>query len=69
MKKKVFLLLMTLATGCSFLDEHPCDQKQREEVITSEATLYLNTLGHLYGMIGGKEAGDGLAGPTGVSMT
>jgi hypothetical protein len=39
--KKTVILLLFLAAGCSFLDEHPRDQKQREEVITSEATLYL----------------------------
>ena len=60
--KKTVILLLFLAAGCSFLDEHPRDQKQREEVITSEATLYLNTLGHLYGMIGSNEMGEGLAG-------
>ena len=60
--KKTVILLLFLAVGCSFLDEHPRDQKQREEVITSEATLYLNTLGHLYGMIGSNQMGEGLAG-------
>ena len=60
--KKTVILLLFLAVGCSFLDEHPRDQKLREEVITSEATLYLNTLGHLYGMIGSNVAGEGLAG-------
>ena len=60
--KKTVILLLFLATGCSFLDEHPRDQKQREEVITSETTLYLNTLGHLYGMIGSNKMGEGLAG-------
>ena len=62
MKKTVYILLLAVLCGCTFLDEHPRDQKTREEVITSEATLYLNTLGNLYGMIGSDNTGEGLAG-------
>lgn len=62
MKKTVSILLLAVLSGCSFLDEHPRDQKTREEVVTSEATLYLNTLGNLYGMIGSDREGEGLAG-------
>ena len=62
MRKTAFIVLSVVLSGCSFLDEHPRDQKMREEVITSEATLYLNTLGNLYGMIGSDQAGEGLAG-------
>ena len=62
MKKTVYFLLLFAAGACSFLDEHPRDQKTREEVVTSESTLYLNTLGNLYGMIGSDQTGEGLAG-------
>lgn len=62
MRKTAFIVLSVVLSGCSFLDEHPRDQKLREEVVTSEATLYLNTLGNLYGMIGSDQAGEGLAG-------
>ena len=62
MKKFFYILFLAAVTGCSFLDEDPRDQKLREEVITSEATLYLNTLGNLYGMIGSDKTGEGLAG-------
>ena len=63
MKTKIaFTLLLTAAAGCTFLDESPRDQKAREEVVTSEASLYLNTLGNLYGMIGSDQTGEGLAG-------
>ena len=62
MKKLSCILLLTVLAGCSFLDEDPRDQKRREEVISSEATLYLNTLGNLYGMIGSDKTGEGLAG-------
>lgn len=57
----IAVLCLALA-GCSFLDESPRDQKTREEVVTSEATLYLNTLGNLYRLIGGNETSQGLAG-------
>ena len=62
MRKTAYIVLLAALGGCSFLDEHPRDQKKREEVVTSEATLYLNTLGNLYGMIGSDQAGEGLAG-------
>ena len=64
MKKTIpFLLLCaTLVCACGYLDENPRDQLPRDEVISSEATLYLNTLGNLYGMIGSDQAGEGLAG-------
>lgn len=63
MKKTIlFLLCAGLPGACGYLDEDPRDQKPRDEVIASEATLYLNTLGNLYGMIGSDQAGEGLAG-------
>lgn len=63
MKKTIYsLILAAFACGCTFLDETPRDQKSREEVVTSEAALYLNTLGNLYGMIGSDKTGEGLAG-------
>ncbi len=62
MKKTVYILLMAALTACTFLDEHPRDQKTREEVVASEATLYLNTLGNLYRMVGSDQTGEGLAG-------
>lgn len=62
MKKTVYILILAAICGCTFLDEHPRDQKTREEVVTSEATMYLNTLGNLYGMIGSDQTGEGLAG-------
>ena len=63
--RKISILLLFALSACSFLDEDPLGQKTREEVVTSEANLYLNTLGNLYGMIGSSEAGQGLAGTYG----
>ena len=63
--RKISILLLFALSACSFLDEDPLGQRTREEVVTSEANLYLNTLGNLYGMIGGSEAGQGLAGTYG----
>ena len=63
--RKISILLLFALGACSFLDENPLGQRTREEVVTSEATLYLNTLGNLYGMIGSSEAGQGLAGTYG----
>lgn len=61
--RKISIILSLLAlSACSFLDENPTSQKTRDEVVTSDANLYLNTLGNLYGMIGGNKDGDGLAG-------
>ena len=61
--RKITIAISILAlSACSFLDENPTSQRTREEVVTSEANLYLNTLGNLYGMIGGSETGQGLAG-------
>ena len=63
MKKSAYILLFLAAlSGCGFLDEHPRDQKLREEVVTSEANVYLNTLGNLYSQIGSDRTGEGLAG-------
>ena len=62
MKKTLFLVLIAIVCGCTFLDEHPRDQKAREDVVSSDLTLYLNTLGNLYGMIGSDQTGEGLAG-------
>ena len=55
--RKISILLLLALSACSFLDENPLGQRTREAVVTSEATLYLNTLGNLYRMIGGGEAG------------
>ena len=63
--RKISILLLLALSACSFLDENPLGQRTREEVVTSEANLYLNTLGNLYRMIGGSEAGQGLAGTYG----
>ena len=60
--KLAYILMLSAATACSFLDENPRDQKSQEEVVTSPVTLYLNTLGNLYGMIGSDQTGEGLAG-------
>ncbi len=62
MKKICLIIAIAFATGCSFLEEAPRDQRAREDVISGDATLYLNTLGNLYGMIGGNETSLGLAG-------
>ena len=64
MLKRILLpaaCLLALA-GCHILDESPRDQKTREELVASDATLYLNTLGNLYGLFGGTADGEGLAG-------
>ena len=62
MKKKLILLTLFLAPACGFLDEHPRDQKAQSDLIRTGSDLYLNTLGNLYGLIGGSEAGQGLSG-------
>ena len=66
MKNKIaFILLLAAVSACSFLDEDPRDQKLREEVVSGQSTLYLNTLGNLYGMIGSDVPGEGIAGTYG----
>ena len=57
-----FLLAVLLLASCSFLDEHPRDQRTEEDVVTSEANLYLTTLGNLYDRIGADAEGAGLGG-------
>lgn len=61
MKRYLSLLLLPLA-ACSFLDEHPRDQKPREEIVIDGHTLYLNTLGNLYSLFGGSADSQGLMG-------
>lgn len=60
--KKLILAALIVLPSCSFLDEDIRDQKSREELVTSDATVYLSTLGNLYSMIGGSSDSQGLAG-------
>lgn len=63
MKRICFLSVMIiLAASCRFLDEDPRGQLSPDTIVTSEANLYLTTLGNLYRRIGSDTDGEGLGG-------
>lgn len=62
MKKFIFLTILLLSGCSSFLDEDPGAEKPSVKVVQDDNTLYLSTLGPLYGLFGGNSDSQGLAG-------
>ena len=62
MKKYIFLTILLLSGCSSFLDEDPGAEKPSVKVVQDDNTLYLSTLGPLYGLFGGNSDSQGLAG-------
>ena len=58
----LFFCIVSLASGCGFLEEDPRDQVPGEMIVTDGSSLYLTTLGNLYSMFGSDEDGEGLMG-------
>ncbi|MBR4755548.1 MAG: RagB/SusD family nutrient uptake outer membrane protein, partial [Bacteroidales bacterium] len=62
--KKILLIfcIVSIASGCGFLEEDPRDQVPGDMIVTDSNSLYLTTLGNLYSMFGSDETGEGLMG-------